>query len=213
MIARCEVRASSRRVFPLNKNAALNGRSSEDVSSGRTSGGTDVPDPLDSFFSVLNARFRVGFCQTLDNNNQIYLVPKFSQPGSGAPSIVSPMRQDASALASPAGESADTSAALPVEQTATSSATFTSSAEDSIWKIVNECENASSFPERGTEDAFIVMLLRNLDGPTLCTSPSVGELEAQGAVLSSPPSREVRIPAAPSLEEWAKENPGRVAHA
>lgn len=213
MIARCEVRASSRRVFPLNKNAALNEKSSEGVSSGRTAGGTDVPDPLDSFFSVLNARFRVGFCQTLDNNNQIYLVPKFSQSGSVAPNIVSPMRQDASALASPAGESADTIAALPAEQPSTTSATFTSSAEDSIWKIVNQCENASSFPERGTEDAFIVMLLRNLDGPTLCTSPSVGELEAQGAVLSSPPSRESRIPAAPSLEEWAKENPGRVAHA
>jgi len=206
MIARCEVRATTKRIFPLNKNDHIESSNEGALTSGKTSSSVDAQDPLDLFFNVLNARFRVGFCQTLDNNNQIYVVPKYTPTRSGATSVVSPSKQEESTPAS-------TSAALTLDPSSTSSEQLTSSAEETIWKIINECENASSFPERGTEDAFIVMLLRNLDGPTLCTSPSVGELEAQSSVFSSPPSREARIPAATSLDEWAKEHPGRVAHA
>jgi hypothetical protein len=212
MIARCEVRATTRQILPLIKRSTLT-----ESSSVTTSGGAEGADPLDTFFNVLNARFRVGFCQTLDNNNQIYLVPKF-KPTSSSVDVVS-LGQDVASLATSSSSSSSSSSSLvgsPTNVSLPVPATSSSSAEDTLWKLIGECENASSIPLRGTEDAFLVILLRNLDGPTLCTTIGVGELtEAQLSAAnvdpSSPPSRETRIPIAPSVEEWARENPERVS--
>ena len=52
-------------------------------SASQTPGGAAARDGLGAFFKVLNSRKRVGFCQTLDNNHQCYIVPRPSEGGGG----------------------------------------------------------------------------------------------------------------------------------
>ena len=75
--------------------------------------------------------------------------------------------------------------------------------------------NAADLPARGSEGAFIILLMRNFDGPNLCSSPGVGEataeqaqqlLDSNGGVL---PRREPQIPPAPTFEAWQGAHPER----
>ena len=199
MIARCEVAAVAPVLISaasvLTSSSALHSSSLSSASSSSSAAedgavatlsaaAAQGKDALDSFFRVLNLRSRVGLCQTLDNNCQCFVIPARTPPDSPPESTSSGDGQ---------GNNIAESHAVVM---------------DPLWRVLAHAINAADLPARGSEGAFIVILMRNLDGPTLCSSPGVGEasveqaqqlLDANGGL---PPRREPQIPPAPTFSAW-----------
>lgn len=144
-------------------------------------------DQLTHFFQVLNARTRVGFCQTLDNNAQAYLIP-----------------------GQPIGPNSKPPVGLSDEELKNHPSTLRKYLTD----MIDQARVKGSFPPPGTEDAFVLLLVRKKDGRTLLDSPGIGELpgyQYDETLGIPPPRRSEPIAPAPTFAKYAADHPERIA--